>query len=202
MIESWKELPLGVYKKITALDPADEEGNLKVVALLEGVSYNDILNAPLAEVKKKVEKLDFLTKKPKKHLVKLKYKLGDTTYNFDCSQRSITTAQFIDFGNTKKEDLTGAIAIFLIPEGKKYNEDYDLEDVKLDIDNYLSVEEALSICDFFTTLSELYVRRTLRKAKKALKRARKDGVPTEEAEKIVKEYLNSIYSSGYQQLTP
>ena len=191
-------MPLGVYKQITALDPQDEEGNLKLVALLEGVAYGDILNAPLAEVKQKVQKLDFLTKKPKKHLVKLKYKLGGTTYVFDCSARKVTTAQFIDFGNVKKEDMTGAISIFLIPENKTYNEGYDLEDVRIDIDKYLSVEEALSICDFFTTLSELYVRRTLRKAKKALKQAKRDGVPTEEAEKIVADYLKSIAISGLQ----
>lgn len=196
MIESWKDLPLGVYKKITALDPEDNEGNLKVVALLEGVDYNDILNAPLAEVKQKVQKLGFLAKPPKKHLIKLKYKLGNKVYNFDCSARNITTAQFIDFSNTKKEDLTGALAIFLIPEGHRYNEDYDLEDTMLDIDKYLSVEEALSICDFFTTLSELYIRRTLRTAKKALKKAKKAGVPTEEAEKVVAEYLRSISISG------
>lgn len=198
MIESWKDLPLGVYKKIIALDPEDSEGNLKVVALLEGVDYNEILNAPLAEVKEKVQKLDFLTKKPKKHLVKLKYKLGNKVYKFDCSAKSITTAQFIDFSNTKKEDMTGALAIFLIPEGHRYNEDYDLEDAMLDIDKYLSVEEALSICDFFTTLSELYVRRTLRKARKALKQAKRAGVPTEEAETIVADYLKSISISGFQ----
>lgn len=198
MIESWKDLPIGVYKKIIALDPEDSEGNLKVVALLEGVDYNEILNAPLAEVKEKVQKLDFLTKKPKKHLVKLKYKLGNKVYKFDCSAKSITTAQFIDFSNTKKEDMTGALAIFLIPEGHRYNEDYDLEDAMLDIDKYLSVEEALSICDFFTTLSELYVRRTLRKARKALKQAKRAGVPTEEAETIVADYLKSISISGFQ----
>lgn len=196
MIESWKDLPLGVYKKITALDPNDEEGNLKVVALLEGVDYNEILNAPLAEVKKKIEKLDFLTKKPKKHLIKLKYKLGNKVYNFDCSAKSITTAQFIDFGNTKKEDLTGSLAIFLIPEGHRYNEGYDLEDTMLDIDKYLSVEEALSLCDFFQTLSELYIRRILRGARKALKQAKREGIPTEEAEKIVADYLKSISMSG------
>ena len=196
MIESWKDLPLGVYKKITALDPEDTEGNLKVVALLEGVEYNEILNAPLAEVKKKVQKLDFLKKKPKRCLVKLKYKLGNKVYKFDCSAKSITTAQFIDFGNTKKEDLTGSLAIFLIPEGHRYNEGYDLEDTMLDIDKYLSVEEALSLCDFFQTLSELYIRRILRGARKALKQAKREGIPTEEAEKIVADYLKSISMSG------
>ena len=192
-------MPLGVYKKITALDPKDEEGNLKLLALLEGVTYNDILNAPIAEVKQKIQKLDFLNKKPKKHLVKLKYRLGDKTYCFDCTAKSITTAQFIDFGNTKKEDITGALSIFLIPEGHRYNEGYELEDSKLDIDNYLSVEEALSICDFFTTLSELYVRRILRRAKRNLRKAKKHGATTEEAERIVQDYLNCLSISGFQQ---
>lgn len=191
-------MPLGVYKKITAVDPEDEEGNLKIVALLEGVPYNDILNTPLTEVKEKVKKLEFLTNKPKKHLIKLKYKLGKATYVFDCTAKSITTAQFIDFGQVDRNDLTGALAIFLIPEGKKYNEGYDLEDAKFDIDRYLSVEEALSICDFFTTLSELYLKRTLRKAKKALKQAKRDGIPTEEAEKIVTEYLKAISTGGFR----
>lgn len=198
MIESWKDLPLGTYKKITAIDPQDEEGNLKVLALLEGKTYNEILNAPLAEVKEKIQKLAFLTVKPKKHLVKLKYKLGNTTYLFDCTASKITTAQFIDFSQTSKEDLTGALSIFLIPEGHRYNEGYELEDTKLDIERYLSVEEALSICDFFTTLSEAYLRRTLRKARKALKQAKKQGLPTKEAEKIVAEHLKSLSTSGWR----
>lgn len=202
MIDNWKDLPLGAYKKITEIDPQDEEGNLKVLAILEGKTLNDILNAPLTEVKEKVKKLDFLTKKPRKHLIKLKYKLGEKTYRFDCTTKSITTAQFIDFSQTAKEDLVGALSIFLIPEGKRYNEDYDLDDAKADIEKYLSVEEALSICDFFTTLSLHYLRRTLRKAKKALKQAKRDGIPTEEAEKMIAEYERLISYTGSLQWTP
>lgn len=201
MIESWKELPLGAYKKITEIDPQDEEGNLKVLAILEGKTYNEILNAPLTEVKEKIKKLEFLTKKPRKHLIKLKYKLGETTYRFDCSAKNITVAQFVDFSQTAKEDLVGALSIFLIPEGKKYNEGYDLDDTRADIEKYLSVEEALSICDFFTTFSLLLVRRTLRKAKKALKMAKRDGIQTEEAEKAIAEYKKRISSSGFLQWT-
>ena len=198
MIESWKELPLGTYRKITEISPEDEEGNLKVLAILDGKTYAEILNAPLTEVKEKIKKIDFLTKKPKKHLIKLKYKLGENTYRFDCSPKSIQTNQFIDFNAVDKSDLTSQLAIWLVPEGKRYSEGYDIDDVKMDIDNYLSVEEALSICDFFTTLLQHYLRRTLRMAKKALKKAARDGVDTTEAMEMVRKYSRLISSGGFQ----
>lgn len=199
MIDSWKDLPLGLYRQITEISPDDEEGNLKLVAILDGKNYGDILNEPLNVVKAKVDKLDFLTKQPKRGLVKLKYKLGTNTYRFDCTASKITTAQYIDFSAMDKEDMTGMLSIFLIPEGKRYAEGYDIQDVRDDIDKYLSVTEALTICDFFTVLLQVYLRRTLRTAKKALRRAKKDGVETTEAMQVVENLKASISLSGSRQ---
>ena len=197
MIESWKELPLGIYRQISEISPDDEEGNLKLVALLDGKTYGDILNEPLEVVKAKVRKLDFLAKKPKTGVVKIKYRLGGNTYRFDCSASKITTAQYIDFSAMDKNDLTGMLSIFLIPEGKRYSEGYEMQDVRDDIDRYLSVTEALTICDFFTILLQVFLRRTLRAAKKALRKARKDGVETKEAMEILERYKASISSDGF-----
>lgn len=196
MIESWNELPLGTYRKITEINPSDEEGNLKILALLEDKPYSEILNAPIAGIKEKIKKIEFLNKKPKKHLVKTKYKLGDTTYVFNCSPSSVQVNQFIDFNALEEDDLTGKLAVWLIPEGKLYNEGYDLEKTREDIDRYLSVEEALSICDFFTLSLLVLLKRTLRRARKALRKAEKDGVDVTEARKELKRYEGFLSSSG------
>ena len=197
MIESWNELPLGTYRKITEISPTDEEGNLKVLAILEGKTYAEILNAPLTEIKEKIKKIDFLSKKPKKHLVKTKYRLGDTTYTFNCTPASVQVNQFIDFNAVENDDLTGKLAIWLIPEGKLYSEGYDIDKTKEDIDKYLSVEEALSICDFFTLSFLVLVKRTLRKAERALRKAEKDGVDVTQAREAVRKYRSSLSSSGF-----
>ena len=194
-ISSWDELPLGIYKKILNLKPDEEDGNLKVVAILNGLTYEDILNQPLQVTKDMTSAASFLNKKPRVKLIRTKYKLGDTTYVFDVSPSKITTAQYLDINSTPKDDLTSQLAIFLIPEGKSYNQGYDIEKVKEDIDKYLSAQEVASITDFFGILSRLYLRRAARRVKRLLRKARKDGVDTTEAEKELKK-VPSIFSTG------
>ena len=195
LIDSWDKLPLGVYKKIMALSPDEEDGNLKVAAILNGLTYEDILNQPLQDTKEMVAASSFLTKKPRVKLIKTKYRLGGVNYVFDVSPQKITTAQYLDINSIPKEDITSQLAVFLIPEGKAYNQGYDIEKVKEDIDKYLSAQEVASITDFFGILSRLFLRRAARRIKRLLRKARKEGVDTREAEKAMRE-LPSIFSTG------
>ena len=82
------------------------------------------------------------------------------------------------------------LSIFLVPEGKKYNTDYDIDEVKKDLEEF-NVEDAMSVCDFFTSLFQVLYRRALKQAQKALKKARKEGIATTEAEKAIKGLLRT-----------
>ena len=186
MITKWNELPMGKFLEIQKIDDEDEiQAALKVNAILADTTVEEIMKMPIADVAKMSKARAFLEKKPIMRITRRKYVLGNNTYIFDGRPTAITTAQFIDLQTLDKKDVISALAIFLVPEGKKYNDGYDLEDVKDDIKKYLSAEEGLSMTNFFTILLGLYYRRAIRKAKRILKKAKKAGIQTDKAEKAV-----------------
>ena len=186
MITKWSELPMGKFLELQKIDDEDElQAALKVNAILNDMTVEELLRSPLADVTKMSKARAFLEKKPVMRITRKKYALGNRVYIFDASPAKVSTAQFIDFQSIEKNDIVSALAIFLVPEGHKYNDGYEVEDVKDDIRKYLSAEEGLSMANFFTTLLGLLYRRAIRKAKRMLRKARKAGIPTEEAEKMV-----------------
>ena len=188
MITKWSELPMGKFLEIQAIDDTDElQIALKINAILNDMTVDELLASPLADVTKMSKAREFLAKRPLTRITRKRYRLGETVYTFDADPFKVLTSQFIDFESLDRKDVVGALAIFLIPEGHKYNDGYDLEKVKADIRQHLSAEDGLSITSFFTILLGLLYRRAIRKARRALKKARKAGVPTETAEKAIQE---------------
>lgn len=189
---------MGKFEEIQKIDDADElQAALKVNAILNDMSVEELLESPLADVSKMSKAREFLGKMPIKRITKKKYVLGGNPYIFNGDIYAITTAQFIDLQNTEKEDIVSALAIFLIPEGKSYNKGYDIDDVKADIRKFLSAEEGLSIASFFTIALDLLYRRALRRAKRMLKKAKRQGVQTEQAEQLLKEAPKTLQPENY-----
>lgn len=178
---------MGKFKEIQKIDETDElQAALKVNAILHDMTVEELLESPLADVTRMTKARAFLSKKPVIRITKKTYDLGGTIYVFDADPYKITTAQWIDFINLPdKKDITAALSIFLIPSGHTYNKGYDIQDVKFDIDKFLSAEEGLSMANFFTTLLGLLYRRAIRKAKRALRKAKKAGIRTQEAETLL-----------------
>ena len=193
MIKSWKELPLGKYKQISKVKE-DEDWQWNVLAILNDTTYEDILSRPLEETMALSRDLHrWINDKPVIKPVRKHYEINGHKYDFRGYPRDISTSMYIDFYNTGRkvpDDMADMLSVFMIPEGKKYNVDYDLDEVKKDMEQF-NVEDAMSVCDFFSSLFQVLFRRALKQARKALKQARKDGIPTEEAEKAIKGYLRT-----------
>lgn len=156
---TWENISLKQYVEIYNIiidnDIPQDEKLVMVTQLLYGV---DIINKPITEVQRYFKLVgDLLTTEPKKLPLKDKYVINDTTYILDRNIEKISTAQFIDYSNCTKEisinNYNEFLSIFLIPQGHKYNDGYDIRKTQTDIDNYLSIEEALGIADFFLTYS-------------------------------------------------
>lgn len=192
---AWKDVSIAQYKKIAALK-ADEDWHWNALAILNGTTYEDIVSRPLNETMKLSREFNrWAIDAPIIHPVKKKYEINGKKYEFTGYPDKISTAVYIDFYNGERkvpENLTDMLALVLIPEGHKYNDGYDLEEVKKEIDEYFNIEDALSVCDFFTSLSQVLLRRAMRQSKRLLKKAKKDGVQTEEAEKQLKEYRRIV----------
>lgn len=188
MITKWSELPMGKFLEIRKIELGDDpfEAAMKINAILCDKSLDDVMAMPLKEVAKISEGRKFLLKRPVARITRKKYRLGDREYIFDGRPDKMTTGQYIDLVHTDPEDIVSALAIFLIPaDAQGYLKGYESEDVKLDILKYLSAEEGLSMANFFTTALDILQRRAVRQAKRALKKARKQGVETEQAEKML-----------------
>lgn len=193
MIKSWKELPLGKYRQISGLKE-DEDWQWNVLAILNDTTYEDIVNRPLEETMLLSRDMRrWIGDKWIIHPVKKHYVVNGHKYDFRGYPKDITTAMYVDFHNVGRnipEDMIDMLSIFMVPEGKRYNDGYDLEEVKKDMEEF-NVEDAMSVCDFFSSLFQVLYRRAVKQAQKALKKAKKDGIATEEAEKALKGLLRS-----------
>lgn len=193
MINSWKELPLGKYRQISGLKE-DEDWQWNVLAILNDTTYEDIVSRPLEETMRLSRELHrWIDDKVIIHPVRKQYVINGKKYDFRGYPNDITTSMYIDFHNTGRkvpEDMPDMLSIFMVPEGHKYNDGYDMDEVKKDMSE-LNVEDAMSVCDFFSSLFQVLFCRALKQARKALKKARKDGVETTEAEKAINAYLRS-----------
>lgn len=197
---SWDDVTIQMYRRILSI-PKDEDYVFNLVSVFEKNELQEILNKPIDETLKCMSALnEFISKKPKSMPVKSKYKLNGKVYVVSLNPANITTAQYFDFINSKKEipeNLPQLLSIFMVPDGKAYNTDYDIESAIYDIDNYMNVQEALGVCDFFTLLFRVYSRKVLRKTRKALKQAYKAGVPKDkiqEAQEKLETYCQAIKS--------
>ena len=191
---SWSDVTINMYKRMLALEK-NEDYPFDLLAIFEGKKVEEILNQPIDYTLKCAAALNkFTTVKPSPDMVKTRYELNGKIYKLSLNPADINTAQYFDFVNTKKEipeNLAQILAIFMIPDGKTYNTGYDLESAVYDIDNYMNVQEALGVSNFFSALFQTYSKQVMIRVKKALKQAKKAGLPQEkiqEAENRLETY--------------
>lgn len=153
---TWKDINIKTYNELYKLTSNalmnDNERDLRVAALLNGISYEEILEQPLDKTRKMSAKMDFLCERPKKGKCKKEYKFNGRDYKLLRDMSEMTTAQYIDYTTVMtgkfEENIIPILSIILVPKGHIYNDGYDMEEVREDVSN-LNVEEALGICDFF-----------------------------------------------------
>lgn len=200
IIKDWNELPIGKYIEIYDLTD-DEDRALRIAAILGGITYDEIMNAPLGVTKGLLKNAEFLAKKPKIKRAKGEYVLNGETFIFNRDLNGITTAQFIDFDRTPKDlyHVPEIAAIFLIPSGHSYNDGYDMEHVTRTIRNYMSFEDYNAVSAFFLGSYLISMKRFEKETLKAMKKAVKAGVATREEQKQLKQNLQVIRAAtlGY-----
>lgn len=183
---TWNGLSIRQYKEMLALDNTEDK-IIRMAAIFEDIPVEEVMSQPIEKSLHTMSSMHFMDTPPKRRKIKSKYVLGGQVYELSSNPADITTAQYFDFINVDKkmpDNLSQVLAIFLVPEGKSYNDGYDLRKAVNDIENNLGVEDGLSIMDFFTTLSRLYFRKLLRTAMKALKTAKRAGVDPQKIEEV------------------
>ena len=154
---TWNDVTINKFNQITDIltDPDfdDQDRILYYIQILFGV---DPYKLSLSELKYFIKQVTFIGQKIPKMKLMDKYKLGYNTYRLSKKLEDFTVAQWMDYQTFLREGGSGSdnfprlLSVFLIPDGKKeYNEDYDIDKVREDIDKYMTIPDALAISDFF-----------------------------------------------------
>ena len=160
-----------------------EDENERVYAIMEAVFGEDVLDLPLKDFNEKCKELQFLQKEIPNDLHVKDIKVNGREYYFDGLLGKITTAQYIDFQNYQKNnDEQKVFSVFIIPNGHKYNDGYDMEQVFNDILD-IPVPVLFSASFFFSRQFELFIRIFRRYS---IKQMKKLGLPKEAMENLEK----------------
>lgn len=174
---NWTEISLRKYNNIkdVFLNPefSDEDRIILLINICFGV---DTLKLKPSELNKYIEQLKFLNTTPPKMKLKDKYRLGQNTYVLKKDLKDFKVCQWIDFQNFLKngsdtDNFANLLSVFFLPEGEtEYGENYNIEQVRQDINNFLSIADANSIAGFFLTYQKgLLIASLLYTRKKVLK---------------------------------
>lgn len=195
---TWKDITIEKFDRIKELE-GENLGEIDLIAstiaILDGVSVEEVENIPYAVLLLKARQLRFLQSEPVPSLVRTSYVLGGKKYIPTLKPEKITTAQYIDFqvkAADAPEDLAGIISIFLIPEGHKYNEDYTSEEVRDAVYKFMSIEDAIGISAFFFELWKRSIRRLLRETKRQYRQLRRKRNQTETEKELLLTLKNLI----------
>lgn len=167
-MKNWDNLTLREFAEIRMItnNPfyTEDERVLRIAAFVGGIEYDVIMNLPLSKAREYVDAVQFLYEKPAPIKAKNKYQINGKTYTLLKASVEMTTAQYIDYQSIIVEDfeshLIDLLSIMLVPQGHNYNDGYDLDEAKSDLETMM-VTEALGITDFFLKRYRRLLRRTL-----------------------------------------
>ena len=197
---NWTELSLKKYNDIKDLyldtELSDEDRLIYQIRILFDV---DPLKLKTNELHKYINEMKFLGEKVPKVKLKSTYKLGENTYTLKKDLRNLTVAQWLDWQNFLKDggsdtnNYPNLLSIFFFPKDvDEYGDGYDIEQVRSDINNYLSIAEALSISSFFLTYQKTSLLLSLLYTKKQIL---KTPLTKEQKKKVKKEMRKLIIAT-------
>ncbi len=182
MIQNYDALTVGKYEAIQRAlrDHADDihRRNLAILSVLTGKSEAELLDMPVPKFRALMDKASFLRRPLRAAPVRKTYTLGEMTLHPVADIDKMTTAQYIDFqsfAGQPEEPVAMLVSCFLLPEGRRYNTDYDMAEVHRVIRDFMPIAEARGLLAFFFETSRRSMLRTLRSSVATLKKtARKD----------------------------
>lgn len=180
--KNWKEISINTFKKlqdvISDVPVTDDatlnniNSNIAMLSVLCDVDEDTIASLSTSEFVKLVNDSNFLSDMPKVKITDT-YVINGKVYKVFLSLNNMSVAQYIDFQTFYKEYdkyTRELLACFLIPEGKRYGEDYDIAEVITDIGEHLSIVDANSILFFFVILYQSLTKTTLNCSIKDMKK--------------------------------
>lgn len=198
---NWTNVSLKQYNDIKQIflepDYSEEDRIILLINILFGV---DALKLKTTELNGYVNQLKFLSTNPPKMKLKDKYRLGQNTYVLKKDLKDFSVAQWIDFQNFLKngsdtDNYANLLSVFFLPEGETEYGEYDVEQVRQDINNFLSIADATSIAGFFLRYQKGLLIASLTYTKRKIM---KTPLEKKEKKKIKKEFRKLIWQTLFR----
>lgn len=155
---SWSDVTLEQYLEIQAIKEID---SMDIMCELIRILFKieDPESLPYTEFIKYSQELSFMSKDIVRVPLKDTYQINGRKYNLENNVIQLTTSQVIDYRNYSKEDnnIAKILSVFFIPEGHKYNDGYDIDQVINDIMD-LDIKTVISMLDFFQKCWSIFIK--------------------------------------------
>ena len=186
-IKSWDQVSIEMYKalaNVTEEDPILR--NIEYLSILNDLPTSHYKNLTINQLKEQFKQIQFLFTQPKKSTFDLKHlrlKLANsiTIANTKCKVMKnldkFSYAQYVDFQaitSMEDQDLARLLSIFLVPEGYKYNEGYDIEEFIQLINSSLPITQAQDLSFFLSKSLMNSTKRNLTYYKVAMKMMKRE----------------------------
>lgn len=199
MIDNYEALDLGRYMKIDRIlrAPAEEiDKQVQIVAILADMTEREVLLMPLADYTALAMRAAFLGGKCEhKEADGAPISVGGMNLIPTKDFTKITTAQYVDFQTFAKDfpsTLPELLSCFLVPEGKNYNDGYEVADVQKAV-REITLPVALGLTAFFFKQYNASIVDSLTSLDKM---AKKNPLMRERAKKIRMEAEAALQSIG------
>lgn len=154
----WSNIDVKTFKEIQDYLSTTKDGSIEqsvhLLSLIECKDEDTYFSMPINKLTEEFGKLKFMESTPQAAQVKNSYKINGTEYVLTTNLQEMTVAQYIDYQvyiKNPQQYMQEMLTVFLIPKGKKYNEEYDVAEAAKDMGN-LPIEDAYGISFFLTTL--------------------------------------------------
>lgn len=208
---NWDAVPISKYIKISNIctdDAIDDTAkSVGVISELSDVDESVIWDLPMSEINKLVNDIKWVNKFDfKKRWTIKKLNVGDKKCHIDYDLQNMTISQYVDFQTAwrikdSQEKLVPVLSCFIIPDGCKYNDGYDIVEFRKEIEDNIPITVANSVCFFFLKKLRNSIKSSLICSQMMLKALRKTMKNKEmrdqmiEAEKNLLQMQN-LYSVG------
>lgn len=157
---NWKSITLNQWNQLEEISNKEYEDDiLKTADIISAVyGIDNPMDLTPAEFSKYVKELSFLEEQIPETKLCNTYTINGTKYNFDGNCFSMTMSQLMDwraFSTAEHIDYASCLSVFLVPEGHKYNDGYDI-DKTLDDINTLPITDVMKIYSFWSAGFSLF----------------------------------------------
>ena len=189
---------LSHYKRLCEIIRKDWENeldmNLAMVSVLSDIPIEDITNMEVNKLQEFINNLKFIETPYKPKTPETTYNIGNKEYKVFFNVNKMTASQYIDFQNFYKQYddfMPNLAACFLLPNGKKYGEDYDPIDEAEFLNTHLTIDIFSDIMFFFVNLLQVSTLSTLHSSEREMKKRLRKTKDKLERRKLLKSLIQT-----------